>query len=62
MHAQWSALYINQKAVSKSTPATPLILSMVVTIGMLRESPRLRVAPCAARAAGSARDRYNRSF
>ncbi|RQS68762.1 hypothetical protein DF032_33570 [Burkholderia seminalis] len=62
MHAQWGALYINQNAISKSTPDGPLILTMAVTIGMLRECPHPRAAARVARAAGGARDRYNRSF
>ncbi|AZQ49727.1 hypothetical protein D5R55_01125 [Burkholderia cenocepacia] len=62
IHVQWSALYINQNLVSKSTPGAPLILSMAVTIGMLRECPDPRAEACVPRPAGRARDRYNRSF
>ncbi|MPV60391.1 hypothetical protein GD416_29195 [Burkholderia sp. BE24] len=62
IHAQWGALYINQNLVSKSAPGGPLILAMAVTIGMLGESPHRRAAPCIARTAGRALDRYNRSF
>ncbi|RQS16815.1 hypothetical protein DIE06_19915 [Burkholderia sp. Bp8998] len=62
IHAQWGALYINQKPVSKSTPSGPLILTMAVTIGMLGDCPQKRVRHRAAGPTGSARDRYNRSF
>ncbi|KAB0635874.1 hypothetical protein F7R21_23660 [Burkholderia latens] len=62
IHAQWGALYINQNAVSKSTPGGPLILSMAVTIGMLRDCPQTPAMRCVAGAAGRGRDRYNRSF
>ncbi|CAM2163602.1 conserved hypothetical protein [Burkholderia orbicola] len=62
IHVQWSALYINQNLVSKSTPGAPLILSMTVTIGMLRECPDRHAPACIARPAARTRDRYNRSF
>ncbi|RKU01900.1 hypothetical protein C7H84_19500 [Burkholderia sp. Nafp2/4-1b] len=62
IHAQWGALYINQNVVSKSAPGGPLILSMAVTIGMLRDCPHAHARRCVAGPAGSARDRYNRSF
>ncbi|QDW49060.1 hypothetical protein FFI87_001110 [Burkholderia sp. KBS0801] len=62
IHAQWAALYINQKVISKRPPPGPLILSMAATIGMLRDCPHARVRRCTAGAAGRARDRYNRSF
>ncbi|KAB0655793.1 hypothetical protein F7R13_25180 [Burkholderia territorii] len=62
IHAQWAALYINQKPVSKSGPSGPLILTMAVTIGMLRDCPEPRVRGRCAAPAGSPRDRYNRSF
>ncbi|RRA02528.1 hypothetical protein DF054_20855 [Burkholderia cepacia] len=61
-HAQWSALYINQNAVLKSTAGGPLILTMAVTIDMLRECPEARTATRVARPASGTRDRYNRSF
>ncbi|AYQ36876.1 hypothetical protein CVS37_01225 [Burkholderia lata] len=62
MHAQWGALYINQNVDPKSTPFGPLILTMAVTIGMLRECPEARIATRVARPASGPRDRYNRSF
>ncbi|RQT06897.1 hypothetical protein DF051_33200 [Burkholderia contaminans] len=62
IHVQWGALYINQKVVSKSARRGPLILTMAVTIDMLRECPEACTATRAARPAGGTRDRYNRSF